>query len=84
MYPTGTRNDQRNQSAWNLDAKLVKEVNPPKGMNLQLTAEIFNVLGENTYIVYNQDTKTGQQVNGTNDAYREFGRQYQVGMLLAF
>ena len=84
MYPTHTRNDQRNQSAWNVDAKLVKELNLPKGMNLQLTAEIFNVLGENTYIVYNQNTKSGQQINGTNEAGRRFGRQYQVGMRLAF
>jgi hypothetical protein len=83
-YPTHHRNDQRNQSAWNFDAKIVKELNLPKGMNLQLTAEIFNVFGEDTYIVYNTNSKSGQQVNGTNDAYREFGRTYQVGMRLAF
>jgi hypothetical protein len=83
-YPTHQRNDQRNAAAWNFDAKLVKEFNLPKGMNLQLTAEIFNLFGENTYVVYNQFTKSGQQVNGTNDATRRFGRQYQLGMRLAF
>jgi hypothetical protein len=84
VYPTGQRNDQRNAAAWNFDAKVVKEFNLAKNMNLQLTAEIFNLFGENTYVVYNTTTKTGQQLNGTNDAYRRFGRQYQVGMRLAF
>jgi hypothetical protein len=53
-------------------------------VNLQLTAEIFNLMGENTYVIYNSFTKSGQQLNGTNDAYRRFGRQYQLGMRLAF
>jgi outer membrane receptor protein involved in Fe transport len=83
-YPTHQRNDQRNGSYWNFDAKFVKEMNLGKGMNLQLTAEIFNLFGENTYTVYNDFTKSGQQLNGTNDATRNFGRQYQLGMRLAF
>ncbi|HZN54196.1 MAG TPA: TonB-dependent receptor [Candidatus Polarisedimenticolaceae bacterium] len=83
-YATHRRNDQRNRSAWNFDAKLVKEVNLPKGMNLQLTAEIFNLLNEDTYAVYNENSESGQQVNGTNDATRRFGRQYQIGVRLAF
>jgi len=83
-YPTLQRNDQRNGSAWNFDVNLVKEMSLPKGMNLQLQAKIFNVLGENTYVVYNSNTKLGEQVNGTDDATRRFGRQYEVGMRLAF
>jgi hypothetical protein len=83
-YITHQRNDQRNPSAWNFDAKLVKEVNLSKGMNLQLTAEIFNLFNEDTYSVYNNQIKYGQQVNGTNDATRRFGRTYQIGMRLAF
>jgi hypothetical protein len=84
VYTTHQRNDQRNAAAWNFDAKIAKELNLSRGMNLQLTGEIFNLFGENTYTVYNPFTKTGQQVNGTNDAYRRFGRQYQLGMRLAF
>ena len=84
LYITHQRNDQRNISAWNFDAKIVKEINLPKGMNLQLDAEIFNLLNEDTYSVYNTFTKSGQQINGTNDATRRFGRQYQIGMRLAF
>ncbi|HEX4824119.1 MAG TPA: hypothetical protein VFV19_07380 [Candidatus Polarisedimenticolaceae bacterium] len=84
VYPTHQRNDQRNVGAWNFDTKITKELTLAKGMNLQLTGEIFNLLGENTYTIYNSYTKSGQQINGTNDAYRRFGRQYQVGMRLAF
>jgi outer membrane receptor for ferrienterochelin and colicin len=84
LYVTHQRNDQRNVSAWNFDVKLTKEINLPKGMNLQLTADIFNLLNQDTYNVYNTFTKSGQQINGTNDATRRFGRQYQVGMRLAF
>ena len=83
-YLTGQRNDQRNVSAWNFNAKIVKEINLPKGMNLQLDLEIFNLLNEDTYSVYDPNLKLGQQVNGTNQAARRFGRQYQVGMRLAF
>ena len=83
-YPTHQRNGERNGSAWNFDVKLVKELNLPKGMNLQLQAKIFNLLGEDTYDVYNTFTKSGEQVNGTDDATRRFGRQYEVGMRLAF
>jgi hypothetical protein len=84
LYVTHQRNDQRNVSAWNFDVKLVKEINLPKGMNLQLDAEIFNLLNQDTYSVYNTFSKSGQQINGTNDSTRRFGRQYQVGMRLAF
>ncbi|HJQ97249.1 MAG TPA: hypothetical protein VJ826_02990, partial [Candidatus Polarisedimenticolaceae bacterium] len=84
IYPTHQRNDQRNRSYWNVDAKLVKEMNLPKGMNLQLTAEIFNLLNMDTYAVYNFQTDSGQIVNGQAISGRRFGRQYQLGVRLAF
>ena len=83
-YKTHQRNDQRNPSAWLFNVKLVKEINLPKGMNLQLDAEIFNLLGDNTYSVYNLFLNSGQQVNGTNEATQRFGRTYQLSMRLAF
>ena len=83
-YLTKQRNDQRNPSAWLFNMKLVKEFNLSKGMNLQLDAEIFNLLNDDTYSVYNTFVKSGQQINGTNDATRRFGRTYQIGMRLAF
>jgi outer membrane receptor protein involved in Fe transport len=84
IYLTHHRNDQRNRSAWKVDAKFVKEMNLPKGMNLQFTVEAFNLLNEDTYVIYNPRLNYGQNINGTNDAYREFGRQFQVGVRLAF
>ena len=54
-------------------------------MNLQISAEIFNLLNEGTYIIYNNDLRYGYQVNGRNDASgSRFGRQFQLGMRLAF
>jgi hypothetical protein len=84
VYPTHQRNDQRNRSYWNVDAKLVKEMNLTKGMNLQLTAEIFNLLNADTYAVYSRGADSGFVVNGQAFGFRRFGRQYQVGLRLAF
>jgi hypothetical protein len=83
-YVTHRRNDQRNQSYWNFDVRFAKELNLPGGKNLQLTAEIFNLLNDGTLIVWNDFLGYGSQVNGRNDATQRFGRQYQVGFRLAF
>jgi hypothetical protein len=83
-YPTASRNDQRNQAYWNVDLKATKEFNLARGMNLQLSAEVFNVLDDGTYTVYNTDQERGVQINGVNEAFRRFGRQWQLGMKLAF
>jgi hypothetical protein len=77
VYPTGVRNDQRNKSYWNVDLKATKELNLPKGMNLQLSAEVFNLLEDDTYMV-------SRQINGENFAWRRFGRRWQVGMKLSY
>ncbi len=83
-YATGRRNDQRNQSYWNFDVRFAKEINLPGGKNLQLTAEIFNLLNDGTLIVWNQFLRAGRQVNGRNDSFRRFGREFQLGLRLAF
>jgi len=84
VYPTGVRNDQRNQSYWNLDLKFTKEFSLSHRMNLQLSAEVFNVLNDGTYQIYTPDLERGAQINGTNEAFRRFGRQWQLGAKLAF
>jgi hypothetical protein len=83
-YATGQRNDHRNRPFWNVDVKASKEFSLPKGMNMQLSAEIFNLLNDDTYTVYNNAQNLGQQVNGRNEAYRRFGRTFQLGMRLSF
>ena len=84
IFPTGQRNDQRNESFWNVDLKATKEMNIARGLNLQISAEIFNALNDDTLQVYNPDLEIGRQVNGVNDAIQRFGRQWQLGMKLAF
>lgn len=84
LYTTGSRNDQRNSSYWNFDVKFTKEMNLGRGLNMQVSAEVFNLLNDGTYIVYNQFQRAGFQVNGNNGAVRRFGRQWQVGMKIAF
>ena len=81
---TGSRNDQRNPSVWNVDIKFTKEMNLPQGMNLQLSMEVFNLLNDGTYYIYNPFLELGRQVNGRNEALRRFGRQFQVQMKLTF
>ena len=84
LYPTGVRNSQRNDSQWLLDLKLTKELHLAQRLNMQLSVEVFNLLNDGTYEVYNPDFETGFQINGVNNARREFGRRWQLGMKLAF
>jgi hypothetical protein len=83
-FVTGQRNDQRNTAWWNVDLKATKELRLGKGLNMQVTAEIFNLLDDSTYSVYNGFFDRGQQLNGTNEATRRFGRRWQIGMKIAF
>jgi hypothetical protein len=83
-YPTGVRNDQRNKSYWNVDVKVTKEIGFGQRSNLQASAEVFNALNDETYLIYNPFFEAGQRVNGINEAQRRFGRRWQVGLRLAF
>jgi hypothetical protein len=83
-YPTHQRNDQRNRAYWNFDLKLDKEMNLGKGMNLQVALDVFNLLNDRTYQIWNPFSEEGDQVNGYNDGYQRIGRNYQVSMKLSF
>lgn len=79
VLPTHRRNDQRNPSFWTFDARIAKEWNlGRRGTNLSLTAEVFNLLNEDTIRILDQE------LDGTLNAVRRFGRRWQVGMQLAF
>jgi len=84
VYETSQRNDQRNKSYWNVDMKFTKEMNVGRGLNMQFSAEVFNLLNDGTYMVYNPLFESGQQINGENVAIRRFGRRWQVGVKMAF
>ena len=83
-YPSGVRNDQRNDSYWNVDLKLTREFRVGRSVNVQATAEVFNVLNDGTYQIFDPVPETGEQINGNNVALRRFGRQWQLGLRLGF
>ena len=76
-YPTGSRNDQRNESFWNFDARIAGNIRASRKVQMELSAEFFNLLNDNTLIQVNT-------VDGIFDGTRRFGRQYQLGLRLAF
>ncbi len=83
-YSTHRRNDQRNRPSLTLNAKLDKEYNLSGGQNLQISLEVFNLLNDRNYVIYNPQLGYGRQTNGQNDATITPGREYQVGLRLAF
>jgi hypothetical protein len=83
-YLTNRRNDQRNEAYWNFDLKFTKEMQFGRGLNMQVSAEIFNLFNDGTQLIYNPLSQIGQQINGSNVSVRRFGRRWQLGMKLAF
>jgi hypothetical protein len=83
-YTTNQRNTERNTDYWNIDLRFSKELNIGRNLNMQLSAEVFNLLNDGTYFIFNPATNTGQQVNGTNIGFYNFGRRWQLGLKLAF
>ena len=67
-----------------MDAKFTKEMNLARGMNLQISAEVFNLLDERVYQVYNPYSEGGRQINGSNEATVTQGRMFQIGCKLSF
>ena len=61
-----------------------KEYNLKRGQNLQLSVEVFNLLNDRYYQIYNPQLGYGRQTDQTNDAWFTPGRQYQLGMRLSF
>jgi outer membrane receptor protein involved in Fe transport len=83
-YPTHRRNDRRNLPTLALDVKIEKEWKAGRSAQIGTSLEIYNLLSDRKYTIYNSATGFGQQVNGQNDAYRTPGRQYQLGLRVAF
>ena len=77
VYPSGKRNDQRNASFWTFDARISKNFTLGRKMNLELSAEVFNLLNDDRLL-------ERDRVNGRLDATRRFGRRYQLGFRLGF
>lgn len=84
IYVSGVRNDERNQDIWNIDLKATKEFRVGNRANMQVSAEVYNLLDDGSYIIYNPFLEYGRQINGVNDAYYQFGRRYQLGAKVTF
>jgi hypothetical protein len=67
-----------------VDLKLTREFRAGRSVNVQATAEVFNVLNDGTYQIFDPVPETGEQINGNNVALRRFGRQWQLGLRLGF
>jgi hypothetical protein len=84
VYATGKRNDRRNPAIWDLDVKVVKEMNLPRGLNLQIAVEVFNLLDDESYLIHTPHLGYGRRWNGHDDATRRYGRRYQMGITVRF
>jgi hypothetical protein len=84
IYVDGLRNTGRNEGYWNVDVRATKELTLGRNLDLQVSAEVYNLLDDGTYQVWNPTSEDGQQVNGVNEAYYRFGRRFQLGLKLAF
>ncbi len=83
-FPGGFRNGARNRSWWNVDLKSTREWSLARRGNLQLSLEVFNLLDERVYQVYNPATESGVQINGRNEATVTNGRRFQVSGRFTF
>lgn len=84
VYPTGQRNDQRNPGTWNVDVRLEKNWVLGRGVRILASLEVFNLLNDGAYIIFNPTLGYGQNLDGANEATRRFGRQFQLGFRLSF
>jgi len=76
-YPTRQRNDERNPTYWTIDAKVAKDFAISKAVTGQVSVEVFNLLDDDTIALEDR-------INGVNTGIRRFGRQWQLGMRVAF
>jgi hypothetical protein len=76
-YPTRQRNDRRNESFWTLDLRVARELRIAKRVDTQITAEVFNVLDD-------QSLRVDDLTNGNLAGERRFGRRFQVGLRFGF
>ncbi len=83
-FPDGLRNSGRNIDWWNVNARITREMNLPRGQNLQLSAEVYNLLDSRVLQIYNPATESGLQVNGVNESRVTTGRSYQLTGKLTF
>jgi hypothetical protein len=83
-YVTRQRNDQRNLSIWNFNVRVDKQFSFSRRGTIEIAAELFNLLNERTYTIFNPFLGYGAQINGNNEAYVRTGRQLQISFRATF
>jgi len=78
-YPTGQRNDQRNEGVWRVDLAYRKSFNLP-AVQASVGVEVTNLLNSDDVVIYAVEPT---QLLGL-DATRRFGRRWQLSMALHF
>jgi outer membrane receptor protein involved in Fe transport len=85
FFPSGQRNDQRNDGFWGLDAKITKRFMVGKA---QASAELSvrNLLNDDdlTLAAFRSSSFSGVQLQGGPQGLRRFGRFWEVGVSMAF
>ncbi|MGH9867315.1 MAG: carboxypeptidase regulatory-like domain-containing protein [Candidatus Polarisedimenticolia bacterium] len=80
FYPTRQRNDNRNEGAWRIDGRVEKGFVMGR-VNASAFLSVENVLNEDTLVVLESTVTTG----GVGlDAFREFGRRFELGATIKF
>ena len=76
IYPSGARNDQRNDGAFNVDLGLRKDIAVGR-LDLTMSLDVFNALDERPLV-------TQQTIGGTASSAYATGRQFQVGAKITY
>jgi len=78
-YPTGQRNDQRNEGVWRVDLAYRKAFDLPR-LRASVGVEVTNLLNSDDVVIYAVEPT---QLLGL-DATRRFGRRWQLSMAMHF
>ena len=77
VYLGGQRNVARNESWWNFDVHVAKELTVKGGVEMRVSADVLNLLNDDSL-------RINETLNGRIGAQRRFGRQFQLGFRMLF
>lgn len=85
IYPTGSRNDQRNGGTWLLEARAAKRF-PAGKVQIAAEAAVRNLLDEDGVVLeaFDPSASGGAQLTGGPEGLRRSGRAWQLGLAAYF
>ncbi|NJN64034.1 MAG: TonB-dependent receptor [Acidobacteria bacterium] len=86
IFPTGSRNDQRNKHVWTIDVNVQKEI-PIRDTRLSIQLDVFNLLNDDVLevsSVFQSQSPIEPSLNTKPAATRRFGRQFQLALKFNF